>query len=294
MRSPGAMRHSTSLQHRLSPHETTDTSTRSTTSLPRRDIAICDSATAVAHGRLVGDELVGRVDAELRLGRAGGGAAAQPGELLLHEVLALGLGWRRPSVALDALQDVRRVAALEGLDDAVVHLPRGGADLVEEPPVVGHDHERARVRRPAALEVLGEPGDALDVEVVGGLVEEEDVVVADEQGGERDAAALAAREVADRGLPRDVGGEARDDVADCGVAGPLVLVAVADDRSGATVASPGEVVGLVEHADGDAAAARDAAGVGLEAAGEHATAASTCRRRCGRRCRCGRPRRCRG
>ena len=79
-----------------------------------------------------------------------------------------------------------------------------GADLVEEPPVVGHDHEPARVRRPAPLEVPGEPGDALDVEVVGGLVEEDDVVVADEQRGERDAAALAAGEVADDGLPRDV------------------------------------------------------------------------------------------
>ncbi len=64
--------------------------------------------------------------------------------------------------------------------------------------------EPAGVRRPAPLEVIGEPGDALNVEVVGGLIEEDDVVVADEQRGERHAAALPTREIADAGLPRDV------------------------------------------------------------------------------------------
>ena len=230
MRSPGAMRHSTPCSTRLSPNET-PTSTRSTTSLPSRGVAICDSCDGVARGRLVGDELVRRVDAELRLRRAGRGAAAQPGELLLHEVLALRLGGRGRAVALDALQHVRRVAALEGLDDAVVHLPGVGRDLVEEPPVVGHDDERARRSATSGAEVLGQPGDALDVEVVGGLVEEQDVPVADEEAREGDPTALAAREVAEPRLPRDVGGEARDDVADAGVARPLVLVAVADDRA---------------------------------------------------------------
>jgi len=55
---------------------------------------------------------------------------------------------------------------------------------------VGHDNEAAGVGRPALLEVSGEPGDALDVEVVGGLVEEDDVPVADEELGEADSSAL--------------------------------------------------------------------------------------------------------
>ena len=170
----------------------------------------------VAGRRLVLDQLVGGIDAELRLRGAGRGTAAQPGQLLAHQVLALGLGDGGHPVALDALQDVRRVAALERFDDAVVHLPGGGADLVEEPPVVGDDDEAAGSGRPALLEVPGEPGDALDVEVVGGLVEEDDVLVADEERGERDAAALAAGEVADGRVPGDVASEAGDDVADCG------------------------------------------------------------------------------
>ena len=54
-----------------------------------------------------------------------------------------------------------------------------------------------------------------------------------------------------------------------GVAGPLVLVAVADDGQ-ADGPRLVEGVGLVEHGDVDAAAGRDAPGVGLEEAGEDA------------------------
>jgi hypothetical protein len=39
----------------------------------------------------------------------------------------------------------------------------------------------------------GEPGDALDVEVVGRLVEDDQVLLGDQQLGERDTAALAVR-----------------------------------------------------------------------------------------------------
>ena len=100
----------------------------------------------VARRRLVGDERVGRVDAELRLAGARGRAAAQPGELLLHQLQALLLGRRGHAVALGAGQDVRRVAALVGVDDAVVDLPGAGVDLVEEPAVVGDDEVGLRGR----------------------------------------------------------------------------------------------------------------------------------------------------
>ena len=69
---------------------------------------------------------------------------------------------------------------------------------------MGHDHEPALVRRPALLQVLRKPGHALDVEVVGGLVEEDDVPVVREQCRERDPAALTPAEIVDEGIPGDV------------------------------------------------------------------------------------------
>ena len=114
----------------------------------------------------------------------------------------------------------------------------------------------------------GEPGDSLDVEVVSRFVEEDDVVLADEQRGEGNAAALATGEVADFGFPRDVGREAGDDVAHLGVASPDVLIDVADDRlvHGEVV---DEVVRLVENSERHAVATRHPTAVGLEPAGKH-------------------------
>ena len=74
-----------------------------------------------------------------------------------------------------------------------------------------------------------EPGDALDVEVVGRLVEEQDVPLPGEQPGERDPAPLPAAEVP-TGDSQGTSVAAADHVTDPGVARPLVLVAVADDR----------------------------------------------------------------
>ena len=67
------------------------------------------------------------------------------------------------------------------------------------------DGEAAHAARPAALDVLREPHDALEVEVVGGLVEEHDVVLAHENLGQGDATALTTAELADPAVPRDVG-----------------------------------------------------------------------------------------
>ena len=115
------------------------------------------------------------------------------------------------------------------------------------------DEQRARPPRPAALEVVGEPRDAVDVEVVGGLVEHEHVEIADEHAGEVHAAPLPAGKVADPAVPGDVRDQAADDVADSGVRGPGVLGHVADDRVGDGCFRI-ERVGLRERADGDPAA----------------------------------------
>ena len=75
----------------------------------------------------------------------------------------------------------------------------------------------------------GEPGDALDVQVVGRLVEQQDVVAAHQEPGERHPAALPAGEPAERRVETaDAGGvapaeEPGEHVPDGGVGGPDVV-----------------------------------------------------------------------
>ena len=123
-------------------------------------------------------------------------------------------------------------------------------------------------------EVVGQPGDALDVEVVGRLVEQEHVGVGDEQPGQGQPAALAAGQRPDDRVeparPRgvDAAEQPGEHVADAGVTGPHVLGEVTDDR---LAHGPGRVerVDLAEQADGDPAGAGDPAGVDRLLAREH-------------------------
>ena len=94
---------------------------------------------------------------------------------------------------------------------------------------MGHDDEPAGSRRPATLQVCGEPRDAFHVEVVSRLVEKQDVPVADQQGRERDPAALASAQLAEGGAPGDATHEPLDHVAYPGIARPLVFGAVPHD-----------------------------------------------------------------
>src|SRR5690606_28186132 len=174
-----------------------------------------DQLDGVAQRRDVGDEGVGGVDPELRLGAARLGPAAEPGQLLAHQVLPAVLRGGGEPVPLGLGQHVGGVSALVPLDAAVDHLPGAGGGGVQEPPVVG-DHDQ---RLAAAAEVPGEPGDALDVEVVGGLVEDDEVVVVDEQPGERGAAPLPAGEVGHRPAEVPAAEQAAEHVAGPGVAG---------------------------------------------------------------------------
>ena len=84
---------------------------------------------------------------------------------------------------------------------AVGDLPRVGADGVEEPAIVGDDQHRAAAGR----EVVREPVDALDVEVVGRLVEQQQLGVAEQGLGEVDPSSLAAGERCDRACPGRAG-----------------------------------------------------------------------------------------
>ena len=148
-RSPGPSRQVTSRSTSLSPRR-------------QRDVLEVDDVLAepgrseplqrhpVARRRLALDDRVGGLDPELRLGGAGRRPAAQPGQLLAGQVLAPGLLRAGLAVALGPGQHVRRVAAVVRIDHAVVQLPGRRRHRVQEPPVVGHDDERAGQRRAAA------------------------------------------------------------------------------------------------------------------------------------------------
>src|SRR5437867_3985752 len=82
--------------------------------------------------------------------------------------------------------------------EAAVELQDPARDVVEEVAVVGDRHHGARV----LLEVTLEPRHRLGVEVVGGLVEQEQLGLAEEDLAERDAPPLAPRERRHVGLAR--------------------------------------------------------------------------------------------
>src|SRR3569833_2989141 len=78
----------------------------------------------------------------------------------------------------------------ELLDGAAVADPEAGADGLQHGDVVA-DHEHAALE---GLEGVGEGVHGLDVEVVGRLVEHEDVGVGEGEAGEGDAALLTSRQ----------------------------------------------------------------------------------------------------
>ena len=153
----------------------------STTTLPRRGPG--------------GDVDLGRVVAGLLLPRRGAsrrrrcGPCSWPGGargfIRTHSSSRERVFWRAPSCfcslleALLLLLQPAGVVALVGVARAAVELEDPPGDVVEEVAVVGDGHDGARVLVEEALE----PGDALGVEVVGGLVEEQDVRLARGAGG---------------------------------------------------------------------------------------------------------------
>ena len=84
----------------------------------------------------------------------------------------------------------------QGMPGALVELEDPAGHVVEEVAVVGDGDDGARELGEVALE----PPDALGVEVVGGLVEQQHVGLLEQQPAERHAAALAAGELGHVGV----------------------------------------------------------------------------------------------
>ena len=105
--------------------------------------------------------------------------------------------------------------------------------------------------------------------MVGGLIEHEHVVVADQQAREVHATALAARKLAHRALPGHVANKAGQDLTRTRARRPLILGRVAHDGMMHSIGVD-KLVLLAEQSDRRAAAMRHASVIGLQRAGEHA------------------------
>ena len=160
----------------------------------------------VAQARTVGDEdlelllllllllaehlLVG-VETGLALGLTSLRGHAHPLQLALQRAAALRGRFLLLRHALRLLVEPGRVVALPGDALAAVELQDPLAHVVEEVAVVGDGDDRALI----LLQVLLQPVDALGVEVVGGLVEQEHVGLGQEQAAQGHTAALTTGEV---------------------------------------------------------------------------------------------------
>src|SRR4051812_32678731 len=147
---------------------------------------------------LLGDERLEVGQARLLLGLAALRVLAHPLELGGDRLLARLLGALLLGQAGLLLLEPARVVALVGDAARAVELEDPAGDVVEEVAVVGDRDHRALV----LVEVALQPRDGLGVEVVGGLVEQQQVRGGEQQPAQRDAAALAAAQLRHVGVGR--------------------------------------------------------------------------------------------
>jgi len=133
----------------------------------------------------------------LALGLACLGVGAHPFEFLLHRLHARVFALLLDFEALFLLVQPVGVVALPRDAGAAVEFEDPFGGVVEEVAVVGDGDHGAR----KALQEMFEPLDRLGVEVVGGLVEQQHVGLAQQQPAQRDAALFAARQHPDLRLP---------------------------------------------------------------------------------------------
>ena len=96
------------------------------------------------------------------------------------------------------LLEPARVVPFPRNPEPAIELEDPAGDVVEEVPVVGHGDDGPVV----FVQVTLEPGDRLGVEMVGRLVEQQQIGLGEQQAAQCDAPALAARELRDTGIRR--------------------------------------------------------------------------------------------
>ena len=142
------------------------------------------------HGAGLGLHLLVALEAGPVLGLARLGARAHPGELGLHLLGAAGVLLALRLEARGLLLQVGGVVALVGIELAAVDLANPLGHVVQEVAVVRDGHDGAGI----AVEELLQPEHALGVQVVGGLVQKQQVGRLEQQAAQGHAAALAAGE----------------------------------------------------------------------------------------------------
>jgi hypothetical protein len=144
----------------------------------------------IAFFRILAGELLVALKACSVFGHAGPGRKAHPFELT-RELFALAafLLFLECEPGL-FLFEPRRVVSFPGNALAPVELEYPFGDVIEEVAIVGDEHDGAGV----FLEVALEPGDAFGVEMVGGLIQEQEVGALEQDFAKGDAPAFAARE----------------------------------------------------------------------------------------------------
>src|SRR5690606_16944744 len=158
---------------------------------PRRDLDLLEIELAGLLG--FGGHLLVAAEPGLGLALASLGVRADPFELVPEALLELGVLAALHLHALGLLLQVGGVVALVRVGAAAVELEDLLGDVVEEVPVVRDGDDGAGV----VGEVAFEPQHGLGVEVVGGLVEEQQVGLLEQELAQRHAAALTAGEVGD-------------------------------------------------------------------------------------------------
>src|SRR5258706_213819 len=162
--------------------------------LLRADHGLAHVVVRAGKTREVGELLL----AALGLGRAlRAHVLPDEGLLLAQEVLLLLPGAQGGAEALVLLGDVGREVARVALELAVLELVDRVDRVLEQAPVVADDEHGAL----QVLDPLLDPFDAREVEVVRGLVEQQEIGAGDEHARERDPALLAARERGGLALP---------------------------------------------------------------------------------------------
>src|SRR3712207_6681019 len=139
----------------------------------------------------LGHEVLVALDTGLRLGLTSLRRGRHPLALALDGALVGRVLTAFLLEALLLLLEPGRVIALVGNAAATVELENPAGHVVEEVAVVSDDQDRARIVAQMAFEPTG----CLGVQVVGGLVEEQQLRLLQEQLAESHAAALAAREL---------------------------------------------------------------------------------------------------
>ena len=144
---------------------------------------------------------------------------------------------------------------------APVDLPGPLADEVEQPAVVADYDDRAVPVYGPVAQVPAEPVDRLDVQVVGGLVEQQDVALGHQQGGERDSPPLAAGKLPGLRVHADPWQQLGHDRARPGIGFPRRYRKAALGPEHDLADRPGQLVALRQVADPQAGRHGHPAGV---------------------------------